>query len=200
MKEPTKKLLNLAHRYTKVTNEYEKSVCAYINTADVMDPDIFWEMMDAFVEAIHTKLQFGYNDPTKSAVHNFVARTYRLHQGEHWNLQGWVALARFLTTYTHFRDKLSDHCWDWPNVHKSDDSYGDWMDALPLAGREVVEGILDGKIDSYNQVSKAIKLRFNDPKMHNFIQNGENYIRMTLCNKLIEWFAYVVADLTREKQ
>ena len=79
-----------------------------------------------------------------------------------------------------------------PGVAKGDDGYGDWTDALPLGGREFVEGIMNDDIANYKQVDTALETCA--PGLKTLIQEGENYIEMSFEDKLIDHFAYAVRE------
>jgi len=188
MKEPTKKLKNLAVRYAKVRGQYNRDVREYVHTADPFDLDMFWGYLEYFAKEIRCRMHYSGN-AVKEAAHNLMIYIVdRTRHDEH--LSRWVVCARFLATYELIEGKLAKKCWDMPGVEKGDDGYGDWTDALPLAGRKVYEGIMNDDIANYKQVGKA--LDEHSPGLKDRIQDGENYITMALQDQIIKRFAHAV--------
>jgi uncharacterized membrane protein YheB (UPF0754 family) len=182
MKEPTKKLQNLARRFTKVQKQYNEDVRAYVRTASLMHVDIFWKYLEVLAR------EFFNRRDIKSAIHNTMIT---IMQEKDFRVEAWATAARFVASYVHYSSKLHQACWDMPGVEKSDDSYGDWTDALPLAGRTIVEGIMAGDIATYTQVSRAIAkhpMHYAE-FLHKRVQNGENYVQMNLEDALVKRFA-----------
>ena len=195
MKEPTKKLKKLAVRYAKLQRDYTRSTRTYVRDCEPMDPDDFWPALEHFAKEIQERKQYG-GDAIKEAAHNTMIKLVnRLLTDEH--LIQWLRCAKFLASYRYYANKLHLKCEDMPGVHKGDDSYGDWTDALPLAGRKVVEAILNDDLIKYSKVNTAI--HYARPKLKKLIQDGENYVRMTLEDQVIERFAYA-CDREEQRQ
>lgn len=186
MKGPTKKLKTLATRYRNVTAQFNKDARAYVRTADNMPRDRFWDFLEHFATGIQSRMKYG-KDPVKEAAHNTILEIKRQQDTP---LAGWTDAARFLATYQSLSDKLSDACWDISGVDKGDDSYGDWVDSLVLAGKTVVEDLLKGALATYWQVAQAVEHHADVPAK--FIMNGENYIKMMFEDELIKHFSYAV--------
>ena len=190
MKEPTKKLLNLTRRYNKVTSEYGDAVNGYIETCDPMYYDAFWPYLNRLAKNIEERKPYMGN-PIKSGVHNTFLEIMA-DDKDGTPLRKWVRCVYFYAAYRDLVDKLYDKCFDMVGVEKSDDSYGDWVDALPLAGQRVIHTILNGTLDHYDKVFDAVEQdRF---LLWNLIMSGENYVRSELQKKLINTFANAVAS------
>jgi hypothetical protein len=188
MKEPTKKLKNLAIRYAKLQRDYERSTRTYVRDCEPMDTDLFWEFLEYFADQIRSRKHYK-GDAVKEAAHNTMIKIVdRLNHDAHLNQ--WLRCAQFLAAYRHWSNKLHIKCEDMPGVQKSDDSYGDWTDALPLGGYKLAFGIMEGDIANYRQVGEALKI--HRPNLKDMIQNGENYVKMSLEDQVIQRFAYAV--------
>jgi len=180
------KLQELARKYSKVKKQYNKEIGEYIDSAAPLPDDQFWQI----IEILAGNLQ--YKASAKSAVHNTFIKVNRIK--DTWSI-AWSIMAQFLSAYSKLSQQLHDKCFDLPGVDKGDDGYGDWTDALPLAGKDVIQGILEDKHLSYLCVAKAITE--DRPDLFVTIQEGENYIRMTLKDELLRRYSHAVADKDR---
>ena len=146
-----------------------------------MNKDDFWYHLERLAEEISRKSASGVHG-IKPAIHNFLIDF-------HYMKDGWDQAAAFLAAYKEISKALYDKCFQMSGVAKGDDSYDDWTDALPLAGFVVVRGILEDELETYKHVSLAIQRMC--PKLEDRIQEGENHIRMSLEEALIERFAHM---------
>jgi hypothetical protein len=192
MKEPTKKLVSLTKRYNKAKKAFHENVRGYLRTADLMEPEAFWQHLDYFAKEIQSRKNYG-GDAVKEASHNTILHIRQRYADTDNEVSGWAQAACFLATYRMFVDKLRGECYEMLGVCKGDDGYDDWTDALPLAGKGVVEGILSSKLDTYNEVDEAVnEVR---PALCYAIMNGENYIRTKFERELVKHFGYVVNQM-----
>jgi len=190
MKEPTKKIMNLARRYNKVTKDYYDTVAEYVNTCEPMNPAIFWGYLDRLAKNIEERKDYMGN-PIKSGIHNTFLEI-RNSDETRTPLEKWVRCAYFVAAYNGIVDKLDSKCFDMSGVEKSDDSYGDWVDALPLAGKKVVNALLHNAFGHYDEVFDAVEQ--DRVLLWKLIMDGENYVRSELQKKLIKNFADAVAS------
>ena len=188
MKDPTKKLLNLTRRYNKVKSEYSDAVDGYIETCEPMYDDAFWPYLDRLAKNIEERKPYMGN-PIKSGVHNTFLEI-RADDKDGTPLRKWVRCVYFYAAYRDLVDKLYDTCFDMVGVEKSDDRYGDWVDALPLAGKRVVDAIFNDDLIKYSKVYTAVEL--DRIKLSTLIMDGENYVRSELVKWLIKGFANAV--------
>jgi hypothetical protein len=196
MQQPTKKLRNLAKRYTKINRDYEDNMREFIRTVEPMDDKDFWDVLEYFAKEVRSRMGYVAYNPFKSAAHNTMI--YIEGQAEALSatpVQAWEMSARFVAAYAKWTEVLSKKCWDMPGVEKSDDSYGDWIDALPLAGHKVIFGIMEDYIANYKQVDKALDT--HSPNLKERIQEGENYVLSNLEDQVIKRFSYAVAQEDR---
>jgi hypothetical protein len=197
MKEPTKKLRNQAVRYRKARGEFYQSMRVYLHDCIPMEDDAFWDYLEYFAKEIRSRMSYDSGNPIKSASHNTILYIKGRVDSDR-PLTRWLTAAKFLAAYKRWSGKLSEKCWEMPGVEKSDDSYGDWTDALPLGGRKFVTGILEDDIANYKQVDKA--LDEHSPTLKKLIQDGENYIEMKFEDELIEHFSYAAREEAEPKE
>jgi len=190
MKNPTKKLLNLTRRYNKVTKEYRDTMHAYVQECLPMGSDPFWEYIDQLAQEIEERLPYTGN-PIKSGVHNTFLKIMKVDNAD-TPLNAWVRCAYFASAYRALVAKLYSKCFEMPGVGKGDDSYGDWVDALPLAGESVITRILSGELDKYEAVYDAVSHK--RCALLELIMEGENYVQSELDKKLVKRFASAVAS------
>jgi len=189
MKQPTKKLLNLGMRFQKARVAYHRAMFNYVREMEPMPPELFWEYLEEFAKGLRSRLAYETGSPVQEAAHNLILEITRKHEGQ--QLEGWLVAAAFLAQYRKVKNVLNKACNDMPGVGKSDDSYGDWIDALPLAGKQTVLAILDGSLPHYTHVDDAVQS--HTPNLHNLIMNGENYIASRFEDKLVEHFVHVAS-------
>lgn len=184
-------LINVANAYNDAKAAYTKAARAAIDAVEpTQDDDFFWSVVE---EAAKRLVSYGaVSSEVRRSVGNALWNI--MNEGD-WSLEAWERCASVYRRYRQLVSRLSDKCWEMPGVEKSDDSYGDWTDALPLAGRKVVEGIFEDDIANYKQVGKAIEEC--QPKLLKRIQNGENYVAMKMEEVLIEKLASVAGQARR---
>jgi len=168
--------------------QYEDAFQEYMSTFKACTDDELWP----FVGKLGTRIEYwrvdGGCDPVKRAIDNVF---WDILDMANWSMESWEQCARLAVGYGDISDKLHQHCHEMKGVEKSDDSYGDWTDCLPLAGEPVVQGILSDDIATYKQVEAALK-EHRPAGLVDFIQNGENYIRGALDKVLREFFVNAV--------
>jgi len=198
MQEPIKELLEYTRQYNAVNRGFKEMARSYIRSVNAteMDPDTFWSCLDYFANQIKSRLKYS-GDAVKDACHNTLLYLRELNKPVD-PIQAWGTAAKFFATYKKVSRELSQKCWELPGVEKGDDSFGDWIDALPLAGRVVVEGIFNDDIANYKQVGKAVKE--TTPKLEKLIMDGENYVKMKFEEELIRHFAFTVIQLDSADQ
>lgn len=167
----SKELSNLSTAYHYLRREYEKKVRAFVLTVEPMDEEAFWILLASFQAEVKER-------PMSSACHNLIVS------------QGWDVSARFLSRYRKIQSKLSAVCDKMPDFLGGNDSFSDWIDALPLGGEDLVEGILSGQLATYEQVEDEVRKKL--PEWHTFIMSGENYVASTLADKLVDLFSFAL--------
>ncbi len=108
---------------------------------------------------------------------------------------------QFANMWDSMSDKLYKPLFDIIN-DRGDDAYGDLLDALPLAGREVVERALKKEFANENELGAAIRTSvesFEDGKAR-IILRGENYFAMSLRDEARRRFVYEAQQYSKKKE
>lgn len=159
-------LLTVKRRLDKQCSDATENL---MRQAEPMEDGSFWDLLASFAKRVQR------DDSVESACHNLMV--YEVYQQED-EAGAWERVCSFFKRYCFLVRQLSEKCSDMPGLDRSDDGYGDLVDSLPLAGRKVCKGILEGKIVTYEDLSNAFD--GHTKKFKSFILDGENYIEMSL--------------------
>lgn len=194
-------ILTKAKAKAKADQEFGSAFRAEMHTFKALDIDMFWPVVDLLKAKIVSRVRYGTG--VKDGCHNlFCALVYNSSSDtgiKGWPedmLGAWQNLARFITRYEEVKAVLSKKCWDMRGLERGDDGYGDLMDSLVLAGREVFDGIMGDDIATFKQLETALA----DHPLKDFILQGENYICMTFEKTLMKAFLSVARDLEPESE
>jgi len=191
-------ITELAATKTAADKAYGEAFRAHVNTFKPLDPELFWDIIDVFSEEIQSRLKYG--SPVADAGHNmfclFVYQSRSCSDKTVWpdsELLRWEQMARFLARYSEVQKDLCRKMRDMPNLDRGDDSYGDLLDSLPLAGRKVCSDIMEDNIANNKQLEAAFEGPGMDPRhpLREFILHGENYITMKFEKVLMKSFLAV---------
>ena len=148
-----------------------------------MDDDKFFEMLDV-LSGIMFK-SFHKHKP-KKAIDEFYRRS--LTGSQRFTLEEHC---RFITTYKKLNSSMYRIYKD-VDMNRGDDSFGDLIDSLPLAGKNIVEKVLSKELMTVEKLENAVRKEFGCdddvyPHKHaSFILDGENYIIMRLVELLFD--------------
>lgn len=191
-------LIKTAKARSEANEAYEKAFRSELRSLRPMDTEEFWETLPFLAENVET------DRSVDSAMHNFMCNVVYQSYGEHPACFGelseynrWELACRFHNKYEEIVSTLSKKCWEMKGLERGDDGYGDLMDSLPLAGREVVDGIMNDDIANYKQLQKALAAH---PKRGEYILNGENYIASSLERALQKALLSVVRRDERDEE
>jgi hypothetical protein len=185
-------------KQARATHEVEKAYSDAFRknkwTLKPLDAEMFWVIVDSLRDNLVSGLAAGRR--VESEVHNlmctYVHGSYSRSKIDGWpeeKLPRWENMVRFLVKYEEMKATLSKKMYDMKGLERGDDGYGDLMDSMPLAGREVVDGIMNDDIANYKQLEKALA----DHPLKDFILCGENYVEMALEEKLKEQLPGILA-------
>ena len=186
MSKPTRRnLITAAYQLDNWKSRWNKQFRAFFEAQKPLSADRFWELLPLFRSEIVHQYQFN----VKNAAYEFFRKpacdavSYTLDEA-----------LRFAVTYRQMSEALYTPLFD-VITDRGDDSYGDLLDAMPLAGRVIYEKCLS----KYYGNNVAIETAIGDevPKLARFIMRGENYIRSTLIDAASERYSYVLRDLRR---
>jgi hypothetical protein len=147
----------------------------YFASLPLLPDDKFWYICDVFrIHIYDCRYQQKRQDGVKNAVRELYRRALT---GEASNYTLSEAIC-FAKTYEDVSHRLSKRYWD-AVTGLGDDSYGDLMDALPLAGPGTLKWqVMETKV-LYHRVQKVFD-ELNQHDMARLVNRGENYIGMRL--------------------
>lgn len=165
---------------------YEEAFRALKRDVEQLPDDELWDNIDELA------LRFVPRHPaqdSKAVAHNWF---YGLRMTRSFDLALWFV--RFAKSYRFLANNKLAQGLDF--VDRGSDSFGDLLDALPLAGRDVYEKACEGYFGSEKALEDAIKAAFeakfaeagfagpfaakNVKKAVGIVLNGENYVAMGL--------------------
>ncbi|MDP6717947.1 MAG: hypothetical protein QGF59_04820, partial [Pirellulaceae bacterium] len=95
----------------------------------------------------------------------------------------------FAKSWQGWRGRLYEPLFDVVE-DRGDDAYGDLLDALPLAGRDLVGKAQAGEFGNQQQFDAAVLEGYGgNDQLAKLILHGENYVAMSLCDGAQEYFA-----------
>lgn len=171
-------IIKQANSVREAENQYERDFDAWARGVPTLDPEHFWPEVERLRRVSDTR----DNNPERTVEEYF----------REAHCKGEEALAKavhFAVSYRRYCTALSNACNDvvegWG---RGDDSFGDLMDSLPLAGREVFERLRNGDFfdededgdDVVNLEELETAVRVAVPKIVERILHGENYWATTL--------------------
>ena len=193
-------LIQTAKARNEANKAYKTAVSAEMRSLKPMDPEEFWETL----ACLASNLKAGKTS-VDSAMHNFMCNAVYQSYGtcppcfdelsKHF---AWELACRFLRKYEEVKATLSKKMHDMKGLDRGDDGYGDLMDSLPLAGRDIVDAIMSDDIANYKQLEKALGEVHEKHSLKKFILDGENYITMKLEEALVKAYLSVVRDIDDE--
>ena len=160
---------------------YKEAFVLWHEDVELLPPDRFWELFE-----VYAKL-FWKREDAKWAADEF-ARQALCKEGD-YTLE---EVASFAKNWAELVRALSKALWDKITEGYSDDSWSDFTDMLPHAGRKVCAMILDGKIGTVETLKDSFfehhtefqphhtgKVRLGRDRME-IILHGEHYNQMML--------------------
>jgi len=189
-----------ARQFQAAQEQYHWAFRDYLaHEVAVLSDDRFWQIQAVFVREVIC-FRFGYNRTNgveqaaremfrKPLAGDFSSRDdqpplqYTLAEATQF-AKSWQQLSRRL--YRPLFDLVTD---------RGDDSYGDLLDALPLAGRTVIETSLAGGYRDHACFEQAVRTACHPcPQLAALILHGEQYIGMLLGDAARDYFAMADAD------
>ena len=149
--------------------------------------DRFWMLAPVFTGCVFT-FRFGYGrtNGAENAADEFFrkarVRDFRCLASEievRYSLDEAISFAK---TWSKLKNRLYRPLFDVV-TERSDDGYGDLLDSLPLAGRDVVDMAINRQYTSEPHFIQCVRdacSKREQDDLANFILQGENYIAMHL--------------------
>ena len=178
----------VAHR--EALAAYETAFREYFdNQVAELPAERFWALQSVLCHEV-LRFHFGYgrSNGIEQAAEEFfrkpAARDYR--DSLEYTLEEAIQFAK---TWREWRQRLYGPLFDVVQ-NRGDDAYGDLLDALPLAGREVVEEAMAGEFANEPQLEAAVLVGCDgNQRLVKLILHGENYIGMFLAEAACQRFA-----------
>jgi hypothetical protein len=156
----------------------------------------FWQLQPVFTEEVY-RYRFGYgrtNGVEQAARELFrkpLADDFHGRDGQPVLSYTLVEATQFAKTWQDLQRQLYTPLFDVVDG-RGDEAYGDLLDALPLAGRSVVEASLAGEYGNNRVFEEAVLevcLSATMLQLTDLILHGENYVGMSLFDAAMECFA-----------
>jgi hypothetical protein len=193
-------LKELAKARRESNKAYEVAFRKEIRSLTPMKLEEFWEVIPFLATRVVS------DNDVDSAMHNLMCNLVYQSYGkcppsfdDLSSLVAWELVVRFLNKYEEVKSTLHKKCNDLRGLERGDDGYGDLMDSLPLAGKDIVEGLINDDIATYKQLEEAFTLK-NDQPLKKFILDGENYITMKLEEALQSAYLSNIVALEGEEE
>jgi hypothetical protein len=186
---------------------YEGATVHLEHSLDVLPPDEFWPLVHAYRMEVFQAKRNG-----RDSKH--AADCFRCHM--HGDENVGLLLLRMSKTWSETRRPLYK-ALDKITSGRGDDSYGDLLDSMPYAGRDVYEKILSGHFANEGEIREAVREALREPVRESMVSrwqpnvtdekieagidsaiklifSGENYNSMFLANEGKRAFVYDVAQ------
>ena len=163
---------------------YHAAFRAFFDGLPALQDDRFWQLQPLLVQEVgQFRFKYGRTNGVEQAAQELFRKPladnvaagsqggcgYSLHEAVGF-AKAWEGFRRRL--YRPLFDVVED---------RSDDGYGDLLDGLPLAGRQVVDGALAGEFGNHRQFEQAVESACQTtPGLAELILQGENYLAMHL--------------------
>jgi hypothetical protein len=175
---------------------YKDKLTEVVDQYDALDKDCFWTHIVLLQERLvqHNPPEHFVKRCTDNSIWDMVCGN------KPGGMAGWERACGFHHRYNAVVSALNRRLWDMKGLEKGDDSYGDFCDSLPLAGRRIVELLLDESeaMWSYDLLKRELD-GVQDGKLTSLICDGENYMRMAIEDKVHYFFSVVARELNKRE-
>ena len=149
----------------------------------------FWQLQQVFVREVLTyRFGYGLTNGVAQACREFFRKPWANDFGKHASYTLEEAI-RFAKSWQGWRGRLYQPLFNVVE-DRGDDAYGDLLDALPLAGRDLVGKALAREFGNQRQFEAVVQDGCaGNEKLAKLILHGENYVAMALAEAAQEYFA-----------
>jgi len=185
----------IAHR--TANEQYNTAFRGYFaNQVTELPEDRFWELQAVFQRDVCT-FRFGYKrtNGVDQAAREFFRKPLADDFGKApiYSLEEAISFAK---SWQGWRGRLYQPLFDVVE-DRGDDAYGDLLDALPLAGRDLVCKALAREFGNQSQFDASVLEGCSgNEQLAKLILHGENYVAMSLADAAQEYFA---ANINRHR-
>jgi|694.fasta_scaffold12563_29 hypothetical protein len=177
-----------AKAFKEARSRFDEQFMDWSRGIPPLAPEHFWPMVDEFRKVVVDTSRYGTGPVGEAAANEFI-RLAAVNGGD------IAAAVHFALSWRHYTRRASacgDKCeFDWM---RGDDSYGDLMDALPLAGQRVNETLGLGKFDSLNHFNKEVGNACewaaegeDRSRLKKMVLSGESYFASSLEEAAQKW-------------
>lgn len=183
-------LRDLAIAYRASLANYAKAFRRHFHdSVTVLTDDRFWALQPVFRSEV---CKFRFNYGRSNGVEQAARELFRKPLAGDFDDSPTYTLdeaVQFAKTWPSIQNRLYRPLFDVVQ-DRGDDAYGDLLDSLPLAGREVVEKAIAGDFANERQFESAVlEGCAGDETLAKFILHGENYAAMALADAARDAFA-----------
>ena len=179
---------------------YERSFRQYFEgNVDCLTEERFWQLQPVLVADVwQFRFAYGRTNGVEHAAGEFFRKPriedFRGLDGEHVPAYSLEEATRFAKTWRELTRRLYQPLFDVVRG-RSDDAYGDLLDSLPLAGREVVNAALTRQFTTNTHFEDSVRFACRRRKeLGPFILQGENYVATALFDAAQESFSLAAAE------
>lgn len=166
----------LALQVEKLRITYSEEFPKQARKLELLTDDEFWKLCRIFRDFV-VRYRFGYGrtNGVKDAAWEFFRKV--IVDGAEVEDEFWLRM-RFAARYGEVCGRASEALWDV--IERGNDGFGDLLDSLPLAGREVHEKACEGFYGNESALAEAVQaagppIRKSTDEFTRFILFGENY-------------------------
>tara|TARA_R110000824_G_scaffold217119_1_gene403643 strand:- start:679 stop:1383 length:705 start_codon:yes stop_codon:yes gene_type:complete len=173
------------------TAKFDSAMIGLEYTFPLLTDDEFWSVLAVYRKEVLSSIRGGRK--SEASAHSLQCRMES--RGE----QKAALYMRFAKTYERKAAGLYKPLFEVAEG-RGDDSYGDFLDNLPLIGREVYEKALEGYYGNESALRDAVLESFKGTvkeaeRLLSYIFNGENYNQTSLNEKGREVFKWEMSPL-----
>jgi len=178
----------IAHR--EAQENYNTAFRDYFaNQVTELPEDRFWELQEVFQRDVCT-FRFGYK--RTNGVEQAASEFFRKPLADDFGKSPRYSLEeaiRFAKSWQGWQRRLYQPLFDVVE-DRGDDAYGDLLDALPLAGRDLVSNTLACEFGNQRQFDAGVLEGCGgNEQLAKLILHGENYVAMSLADAAQEHYA-----------
>jgi hypothetical protein len=197
-----------ASAFCRVRRAYEQAFRAFFDDhVGHLPTDRFWELAWVLRNEVY-RFRFGYGrtDGVTYAADEFFRKPYAGDFGSSGgSLEPTYTLdeaIQFAKTWRHVKGQFYDALFNVVE-NRGDDAYGDLLDALPLAGRDVSQKALDHEFANNRQFEQAVRdacQARGQGDLADLILHGENYVATALFDAASRFFATHAGRTSRQPE
>ena len=187
-------LMKRRYDISQATNKFDTALRVYVHDVEkvpVLTDDAVWFETNRLVRLIRSGLKFR---PTfHSALEYAADEFFRAPLVNARTTEVFHELARYVGSYERMKGRIYKALSKVDKVDLGDDSFGDLVDSLPLAGSRICGLLLSGCICYFSE----LELELDTLSFKKNILNGENYVAMNLMDALNEKMVIPAQDMYR---